>query len=151
MRFIVRWKKRRIKKLRALRRVIRVRRTTLAGSTGHYHQHRTAAMAFVAKQLPELNRAYGFTYHRVTIRNQATRWGSCSKQGNLNFHYKIVLLPPALADYILVHELCHLQELNHSRAFWDLVTKTTPNYRALKKQLLHFQVPTNRNHTTTDR
>jgi predicted metal-dependent hydrolase len=86
---------------------------------------------------------YGFKYNRVSIKNQKTRWGSCSKKGNLNFNYKIFLLSPDMRDYIIVHELCHLKELNHSRKFWTLVEEIVPDYRiarkALKKQGLFFQ------------
>ncbi len=103
----------------------------------HYLQHKASARALLKERLPQLNQAYGFTYHRLTVRNQITRWGSCSKQGNLNFNYRIVLLPAELQDYIMVHELCHLQQLNHSPAFWELVAKTIPDYHiqraALKK------------------
>lgn len=118
---------------RRVRRV--VRRGRLAGTKLHYQEHRTTAQAFVSKRLKELNQPYGFTYHRVTIKNQATRWGSCSKHGNLNFHYKIALLPAELADYVLVHELCHLKELNHSKQFWALVAQTVPHYKLLRRRL----------------
>ena len=73
--------------------------------------------------------------NKITIRNQKTRWGSCSKSGNINFNYKIVLLPPHLRDYIIVHELCHLKEFNHSKKFWSLIQQTIPNPKALKKEL----------------
>jgi predicted metal-dependent hydrolase len=71
----------------------------------------------------------------VRIRNSKTRWGSCSVKGNLNFHYKLVLLPPELADYVIVHELCHLQELNHSERFWALVARYMPEHRRLRREL----------------
>lgn len=110
-------------------------RRSLAGTSTHYQAHKAAAVIFITQRLQELNQAYGFTYQRVTIKNQATRWGSCSKQGNLNFHYKVALLPTEIADYVLVHELCHLQELNHSKRFWQLVERTLPNYRLLRRAL----------------
>ncbi|MFA6252919.1 MAG: M48 family metallopeptidase [Patescibacteria group bacterium] len=72
---------------------------------------------------------------KISVRNQKSRWGSCSSKGNLNFNYRLCLLPSELADYIIVHELCHLQEMNHSQHFWLLVAQTQPNYRLLKKQL----------------
>lgn len=71
----------------------------------------------------------------VRIRNSKTRWGSCSAKGNLNFHYKLVLLPPHLADYVIVHELCHLRELNHSLRFWSLVARHVPNYAYVRREL----------------
>ncbi|NBS67881.1 M48 family peptidase [bacterium] len=68
-----------------------------------------------------------------------TRWGSCSKRGNLNFNYRILFLPPHLADYLIVHELCHLKEFNHSPRFWALVAQGCPNYHACKKELRAWQ------------
>jgi len=67
--------------------------------------------------------------NRVFIKAQRSRWGSCSSLGNLNFNWKIILLPPAVFDYIIVHEMCHLVYLNHSREFWDLVASILPNYK----------------------
>ena len=90
---------------------------------------------FIERRLKELNAVYGFTYHRVSVKNTATRWGSCSKKANLNFHYKVALLPPELADYVLTHELCHLEEFNHSAKFWNLVAQTIPNHAVLRTQL----------------
>lgn len=101
----------------------------------HYQQHKAAARVVITERLPQLNQVYGFAYHRISIRNQSTRWGSCSKQGNLNFSYKLLFLSQMLQDYVLVHELCHLQELNHSPRFWALVAQTVPNYRVLRKEL----------------
>lgn len=65
---------------------------------------------------------------RVTIREQRTRWGSCSNLGNLNFNWKLIMAPPQALDYVVVHELCHLFELNHSRRFWDRVAAVMPDY-----------------------
>lgn len=122
-------------------RWVRVRRGRLQGTAADYQRHKLRAVQFVQQRLAVLNQAYGFTYHRVTIRNQASRWGSCSKQGNLNFHYKIVLLPPELADYVLVHELCHLQELNHSKRFWNLVARVIPHYTSQRKIIQTIRLP----------
>lgn len=119
--------------VRRVRVVRRVRRGRLQGTAADYQLHKQRAVQFVQQRLQHLNQLYGFNYHRVTIRNQATRWGSCSKRGNLNFHYKVILLPPELADYVLVHELCHLQELNHSKRFWNLVAQTIPDYTHKRK------------------
>lgn len=119
--------------MRRVRRV--VKRGRLAGTKADYQRHKEAARHFVHQRLAVLNQHYGFTYQRVAIKNSATRWGSCSKQGNLNFHYKLILLPAELADYVLVHELCHLQELNHSKRFWMLVAKTIPHHKTARAQL----------------
>jgi len=74
-------------------------------------------------------------FKRVAIRNQKSRWGSCSSQKNLNFNYRLCLLPSDIAEYIIVHELCHLQEMNHSVKFWRLVEKTIPDYKFRQKRL----------------
>jgi len=93
------------------------------------------AREMVAKRLEKFNAIYGFKYKGVAIRNQKTRWGSCSSKGNLNFNYKILLLPQRHADYIIVHELCHLKEFNHSKRFWSLVAQTIPEYEKIVEQL----------------
>lgn len=104
------------------------------GSVAHTQAIRRAR-ELVHTRLPELNLVYGFRYGRVAIRDQKTRWGSCSPKGNLNFNYNIVFLTPALIDYLLVHELCHLKEMNHSPRFWALVAKRVPDYQKLRTQL----------------
>ena len=71
----------------------------------------------------------GVDYGRITIREQKTRWGSCSSKGNLNFNWKLVLLDPELLDYVVVHELAHRREMNHSVAFWKVVEAELPDYR----------------------
>ncbi len=93
------------------------------------------ARDFVTRRLEKYSEFYGFEYNSVAIRNQKTRWGSCSSKGNLNFNYKIILLPSRHADYIIVHELCHLKEFNHSKRFWNLVSETIPEYERIKNQL----------------
>lgn len=78
---------------------------------------------------------YGVTWGRVTIRNTVSRWGSASRAGNLNFNYRVLFLPPHLAEYVLVHELCHLRELNHSPRFWALVAETIPDWKERRRAL----------------
>jgi predicted metal-dependent hydrolase len=101
-----------------------------------YLENKSAAARLVWGRLEHFNSFYNFTYNRVAIRDQKSRWGSCSAKRNLNFSYRIVFLPPELADYLIVHELCHLGEMNHSVRFWKLVEKTIPNYKLLRKELL---------------
>lgn len=96
--------------------------------------HKTAALKLAEDRLDYFNQFYGFKYKKITIRNQRRRWGSCSREGNLSFNYQIALLPPKLSDYIIVHELCHLGQLNHSEKFWRLVEKTVPDHRAVRAE-----------------
>jgi predicted metal-dependent hydrolase len=105
------------------------------GTRGEYLKHKENTRALVKERLEYFNSFYGFNFKTINIKNQKTRWGSCSKKGNLNFNYKLALLAPHLADYIIVHELCHLAEFNHSRKFWDLVAKTIPEHKRLRKEL----------------
>ena len=72
---------------------------------------------------------------RVTIREQKSRWGSCSSKGNLNFNWKLIMAPPQALDYVVIHELCHLYEFNHSPRFWSLLESQMPDYEVWKKWL----------------
>ena len=86
-------------------------------------------------RLLHFNAFYKLPLRKVFIKNLKSRWGSCSEKGNLNFNYKLVFLPAEIVDYIIVHELCHLKEFNHSDAFWAEVEKVLPNHIALRKEL----------------
>lgn len=77
----------------------------------------------------------GITYGRITIRNQKTRWGSCSVKGNLNFNCLLMLAPEEVLDYVVVHELCHRKEMNHSRKFWSEVEMILPDYKKQRNWL----------------
>ena len=107
-----------------------------------FMQYKKEALEQANRKVAYFNDYYKFTFQKITIKNQKTRWGSCSRKGNLNFNYKIALLPEQLSDYIIVHELCHLGAFNHSKKFWNLVAKTIPNYLEARKELrqnsLHF-------------
>lgn len=119
-----------IDKLKKMRRE-REQSIFVKNNPKEYRRLKEAARAFVHQRLEKWNAHYGFSYKRVFIRNQRTRWGSCSSNGNLSFNYKIILLPSKLADYIIVHELCHLREFNHSRRFWNLVSQTFPDHEKI--------------------
>lgn len=111
----------------------------ISGSRSDYLKNRKQALTLAKQKLQDLNNFYNFSYSRVSIKNQKTRWGSCSKKGNLNFNYKMVYLPEDVLNYLIVHELCHLKEMNHSKKFWDLVSQTVPNYKRLRQELKNFR------------
>ncbi len=100
-----------------------------------YLKNKEKAFLVISERVEVLNKVYGFKFNKIFIKNQKTRWGSCSGKGNLNFNFKILFLPDSLRDYIIVHELCHLGEFNHSRRFWNLVAQTFPDFREIKNEL----------------
>lgn len=127
---------------------IRTRLTDLAGMNrslsglgrGHYLANKEMARECIERKAGYWSRFYGWDYGRISIRNQKTRWGSCSRKGNLNFNYKLAFLPDKLGDYIVVHELCHLREMNHSQKFWTLVARAVPDYRNVRKKLKGYAI-----------
>lgn len=100
-----------------------------------YLRCKKLAKEIIEKKLKYYNQFYNFTWGTVSIRNQKTRWGSCSRDGNLSFSYRIIYLPEKACDYIVVHELCHRGEFNHSQKFWNLVAKNIPEYRKIRKEI----------------
>lgn len=105
------------------------------GSVEEYRSSRVAAEELISERLHYFQKSYAVVWKRLSIRNQKTRWGSCSRQGSLSFNYRLLLLPAYLRDYVIVHELCHLLELNHSKRFWALVARTFPDYKGLRREL----------------
>lgn len=93
------------------------------------------ALAYIPERVKYYAPIVGVNYTRITIRNQKTRWGSCSSKGGLNFNCLLMLTPPEVVDYVVVHELCHRKEMNHSKAFWDEVEKVLPDYKSAKRWL----------------
>lgn len=85
----------------------------------------------------------GKKVNRIAIRGQHTRWGSCSSIGNLNFNWRLMLAPAEIVDYVVVHELCHLLHMNHSKEFWQCVEGILPNYKQLKDWLTMWKCPIN--------
>ena len=107
----------------------------MRGRRREYLQYREAARVFVHARIAHYVAHGALPPKAVRIKNGKSRWGSCSAKGNLNFHYRLVLLPPELAEYVIVHELCHLRELNHSPRFWAHVAEQVPDYAAKRRAL----------------
>jgi len=105
-----------------------------------YLKRKDEAQLLAKEKVAYFNQFYGFKVNKINIKNQKTRWGSCSRVGNLNFNFKILFLSEKLQDYIIVHELCHLEKFNHSGNFWGLVAKTFPQWRQLKKELKNVKI-----------
>lgn len=99
------------------------------------HDLADQALAVLPERVQYFAEQIGVDYGRITIRNQRTRWGSCSGKGNLNFNCLLMLAPAEIQDYVIVHELCHRKEMNHSPAFWAEVAKIIPDYRQKRKWL----------------
>lgn len=93
------------------------------------------ALERIRERIAALHPAIGGTFGRVAVRDQRTRWGSCSSKHNLNFSWKLIMAPPQALDYVVVHELCHLHEFNHSPRFWARVGSVMPDYEIWKKWL----------------
>jgi len=104
-------------------------------SRREYLARKKEAFELVENKIDYFRSIYDLCPARISIRNQKTRWGSCSRKGNLNFNYRIVHLPEKYQEYVVVHELCHLKEFNHSKKFWDLVGETIPDYKKIRREI----------------
>ncbi len=111
------------------------RKPRRAPVTPEVERMRAQAKVQLPPRLKELADANGFTYNRVTIKNNISNWGSCSAKGNINLNLRLLTLPPRLQDYVMLHELCHLKELNHGPRFHALLEQVCPGHRALEKEL----------------
>ena len=96
---------------------------------------RERAKSVLAQRTAYFARQIGVTYGRITVRDQKTRWGSCNQTGNLNFNFRLILAPLEVLDYVVVHELCHRRQMNHSTQFWQEVAQVLPDYRKRKAWL----------------
>lgn len=100
-----------------------------------YLARKNEALALAKNKVERFGAIYNLHPAKISIRNQKTRWGSCSRKGNLSFSYKIIYLSERYLDYIIIHELCHLKEFDHSKRFWDLVKKKCSDYKNLRKEI----------------
>lgn len=107
----------------------------IGGGRKEYLKHKEQARQLVLRTIEDINKDGRFVFNRIAIRNNKSRWGSCSKKGNLNFNYRIIFLPEHLVKYLVVHELSHLKEFNHSHRFWNLVGEYVPDYKKVTKEL----------------
>lgn len=105
-----------------------------------YQKYRQQALELVHSKIKKVNSFYKFRFNKIFIKNQKTRWGSCSNKKNLNFNYRVVFLPDHLVEYLVVHELCHLKEMNHGKKFWRLVEQMIPHYMNAQKELRSFKI-----------
>ena len=103
--------------------------------------NRVKARKKLVRRLDELTARYGFSYNRVFVRNQKTRWGSCSVKNNINLNVNLVNLPGELLDYVIVHELMHTRIKNHGSAFWKELDLLMGNARQLDKDLNRYKIP----------
>ena len=97
--------------------------------------YRERAREVITDKVTYFQRFIGKSVGEIRIKEQKSRWGSCSSQGNLNFNWKIVMAPDEIIDYLVVHELCHRLPMNHSKEFWDSVGKIIPDYKKREKWL----------------
>ena len=96
---------------------------------------RERIQTFIEEKVSYYASVMGVSYGRITMRNQKTRWGSCSSKGNLNFNYRLAYLPQELLDYVVVHELAHRRHMDHSKTFWQEVETYYPNYKECRRTL----------------
>ena len=87
------------------------------------------ARVYLPKRLEQLAEQAQISYAQVTIKNQKKRWGSCSSKGNINLNWRLILVPKYVSDYVMIHELCHRLQMNHSSAYWQLVAEKYPKYQ----------------------
>jgi predicted metal-dependent hydrolase len=117
-----------------LQRMADVERSTMQ-RTSMAPINRTVARRVIVDRLAELARQHGFDYNRIFVRNQKTRWGSCSAQNNINLNINLIRLPGALRDYVILHELVHTRIKNHGPQFWEELGRYVNGCRQVDKQL----------------
>jgi len=101
--------------------------------------YRMQAAKLIKERTDKLSALLGVSYNRIIIRGQKTRWGSCSRKGNLSFNWKLLMTPEPVIDYVIIHELAHLKEMNHAKRFWTIVAEYCPQWRKHRKWLRGFE------------
>ncbi len=130
----VEWMRRQLEKVRA------IERETIHRREREPAIDREEARAVLTMRLRDLAHRHGFTYNRVFIRAQKTRWGSCSAKNNINLNMRLLLLPGELVDYVLLHELVHTRIKNHGPRFWEELDRYVGDSRSLRHRLKEFDL-----------
>lgn len=112
----------------------------LRGTPEDFKKNKKIALEFVTQKVAEWNAHFGFSHRTISVRNARGRWGSCSRDGKLSFNYRLIYIPVELADYVVVHELAHLQEHNHGAKFWKLVASVMPDHKERRKEMRRFML-----------
>jgi len=126
------WIEKTRRRLSAGRRIVRLTKKEEAA-------YKQQAKAYLQQKCRHFSEVMGVRHGEVRISGAKTRWGSCSRKGTINFTYRLMFVPEELADYVVVHELAHLKEMNHSGRFWYVVEQVMPDYRARRKKLREFE------------
>ena len=126
------WIEKTRRRLSAGRRIVRLTKKEEAA-------YKQQAKAYLQQKCRHFSEVMGVRHGEVRISGAKTRWGSCSRKGTINFTYRLMFVPEELADYVVVHELAHLKEMNHSGRFWSVVEQVMPDYRARRKKLREFE------------
>lgn len=93
------------------------------------------ALKYLVERTRQLSTQFSFNVSKISVRGQSTRWGSCSRRANISLNYLLLKFRREVIDYVIIHELCHLRQMNHSRRFWDEVAVILPDYKKLKNEL----------------
>ncbi len=101
----------------------------------YIHRYREQARKIFEERAAFYLPLTGGHYNTISVRDQKSRWGSCSSRGTLSFNYRLIFAPPVILDYVVVHELCHLTHMNHSKEFWDKVASVMPDYKIHRQWL----------------
>ena len=120
-------------------RVFKLKKSARPQAQSHFEAwYKKQARRVLAERVDHFAREYGFKVEKMRISSARTRWGSCSQKGTLSFTWRLVMAPPEVIDYVVVHELCHLKVMNHSKAFWAQVGAILPDFKKRRSWLKKF-------------